>query len=48
MTVYKTAGQKEVANVFIQYDLLPELINPLLNKRNHKYSSYLKNWSTWS
>ena len=48
MEVYQTAGQKEVANVFVQYNLLPELINPFLSEKYHKFSAYLKSWSTWS
>jgi hypothetical protein len=48
MQVYNTAGQKEMLNMFVQYDKLPSLFSSLLDQRYLKYSDFLANWSTWT
>jgi len=48
ISVYNTAGQKEMANVYVQSKQLPDILKPLINNKYKKYVNCFSTWTTWT
>jgi hypothetical protein len=46
--VYNTAGQKEMANIYIQGKHLPDVLTPLLSSNYKKHITNFSSWATWT
>ena len=46
--VYNTAGQKEMANIYLQGNHLPDILSPLLSTGYKNHIPCFSTWATWT